>query len=82
MTILPAFSIRCSSVVKGGPGSYRISLRDERQVSPLTAPSKTMGQPCFEREDSELTIRVVATLPQLHNNVQQPRLALLLARGT
>lgn len=29
MTILPALSIRCSSVVKGGPGSWKSALYNQ-----------------------------------------------------
>jgi hypothetical protein len=83
MTILPALSIRCSSVVNGGPGSWRSALCHRLRTMKLTAPSKTGGVSSSTKQmNGELTIRVITTFSKLHNDIEQSRLSLLLARGT
>jgi len=85
MTILPALSMRCSSVVNGGPGSCSIvrgidrcfSLGTYRSIEDCEADQ--LDASCSNRL---LAIRMIAAFPQLHDNIQQPCLSLLLPCST
>lgn len=73
-TILPALKTRCSSVVKGGPGSC------EDQAIQISITHAAWLQSLRLKTDSAIKeVGVVAALAQLHDNVEQTRLALLLA---
>ena len=81
MTILPALSMRCSSVVKGGPGSCKSALQHVARSS-LQHHQRLNRLALIPSSDEGLTIWMITAFPQLHDDIKQPRLSLLFTRGT